>query len=431
MNNFRVERDSIGAFRVPADAYYGIFTERARQNFRISHSKMPIEIIRSLALIKKAAVMANVRLGKLAKKKGDAIIRAADEVIKGKYDDEFILDAFQAGAGTSSNMNVNEVIANRATEILGGRKGQYIVHPNDDVNMSQSSNDVFPAAIRITSYMLSLKLLREVHLLGEALKEKRAEFRGVKKVGRTHLQDAVNINVGDEFRGYEGVVMREHSHIKAAAGELLELNLGATAVGNGLNTPKGFKREIISAIRRMTGIKFREGRNLFELTQSHNSLLNFSSALRNLAVGIDKICNDMRLLSSGPLAGFNEILLPKVQPGSSIMPAKVNPSIPEAVNMACYRVIGNDTVVMMAANAGQLELNVMTPVIAFSLVESTRILENAIETLRKKAIAGLKVNEKRLKETASSNVMDYTRLAPKLGYSRVAELIKKKLKELK
>ncbi len=361
---FRIEEDFLGKVRVPLGAYYGIFTVRASQNFRISASKPPREFIRMFALVKKSCAEANMATGELGAKAGKAICRAASEVAEGKFDSEFILGSYTAGAGTPFNMNMNEVIANRANEILGMKKGAYSpVHPNNHVNMSQSSNDAIPAAIRLTLISQSREVMLEAIKLAAEIEKKEKEFSGVAKAGRTHLMDAVPLMVSDELSAFSSALRLDSARIRQAAESLSELPLGATALGSGINTHPAYKKAAIRRIIANTGIKVRGGENLFRLTSMCSGFLAYSSALRSLAATIHKLSNDLKLLSSGPNTMVGEYILPEVEPGSSIMPGKVNPSIPECAEMIANRVIGNDTSVLLACTGGQLQLNVQTPLI--------------------------------------------------------------------
>ncbi|MDE1810928.1 MAG: aspartate ammonia-lyase [Candidatus Micrarchaeota archaeon] len=423
----RIEHDVLGDVKVDADAYYGSETQRSLNNFQISGLRLQNELIYALANVKIAAAVSNVRLGKLDKKRGDAIVKAAKEVVLGKLDDQFVVGVFQAGAGTSTNMNVNEVIANRAIELLHGKKGDYsIVHPNDHVNMSQSTNDAFHSAIRIAT-MLSIKnkLIPSLARLNKALDRKSSEFGKVLKVGRTHLQDAVPMSLGQEFSAFSTAVFVEIERMNLAEEELQYLPIGGTAIGTGINTPKGYKESVIKEINRLTGCSFKNAKNFFYEIPDQSSEAFVSGLLRNVAIVLNKIANDLRLLTSGPSTGFGDIILPEVQPGSSIMPGKINPSVPEMVNMVCFEVIGNDSVVANAAQNGQLQLNVFTPLIAFKLLQSIEILSNAVDTLTTKCINGIRANEKLLRERLEHDMSIATALSPYIGYARAAEIARK------
>ena len=377
----RVERDPLGEFEVPADAYYGVQTARARANFRISGYTAPDSLVRATVLVKRAAAEANRELKRLPARVADAIIAAADEILAGKLRDQFVVDIYQAGAGTSHNMNVNEVLANRAAETLGLPRGTYKdIHPNDHVNMGQSTNDVFPTATRVALAVEHLKFVEECRALAGAFATKSEQFDDVLKVGRTHLQDAVPITLGQEFGGYAACLEAAADGSEAGVAALYELNLGATAIGTGLNAGDDYTRLAVAAITRLTSLPFRPAANRFRVTQSMGDVVAYSATLRRTAVELGKIASDLRLLSMGPRAGLAEIRLPAVQPGSSIMPGKVNPSVPEMVNQVCFQVSGCDMTVSAAAEAGQLELNVMMPVIAWNALHAQRILTNAMKT---------------------------------------------------
>ena len=419
----RKERDSLGEIEVPDNVLYGAFTTRAYQNFQISGIRAKPDFIRAIAIIKKAAALANMKLGMLDEKIGNAIVQAADEVIQGKHRDQFILDVFQAGAGTPFNMNTNEVIANVAIRKLGGKPGDYhIVHPNNHVNMAQSSNDVIPTATRLSVLLTLPGLIRELDEIILAFHEKAKESDNIIKVGRTHLEDAVPIRYGQVFDGCATAFKRCSERINNAENSMLELSIGGTAVGTGINTHPDFKKTVISELRKLTGFEFVQG-NSVTLSWSMAGFVEMSNALRMLAVELNKISNDLRLLNSGPKTGISEIILPEVEPGSSIMPGKINPSIPEAVNMVCFQVIGNDHAVAMAAEAGQLELNVMTPLIAFDLLWSIELLTNTIRMLREKCVSGITIDEKRCTQLLDNSHALATVLNPYIGYENVAELV--------
>jgi aspartate ammonia-lyase len=422
---FRTERDPLGEIDVPDEAYYGVQTARAVANFPISGLKAPVELVTATILVKKAAAEANLSLGRLPLDVAVPIMRAADEIANGALGDQFVVDVYQAGAGTSHNMNVNEVLANRAAEILGEPRGVYTrVHPNDHVNMSQSTNDVFPTATRLALLMAGLPLVKAAETLADRLDVKAAAFAHVLKTGRTHLQDAVPITLGQELGGYAACLRRAVDDVRHAAGPLHELNLGATAVGTGLNAGDDYRRLAVQHLARYTGLPVVPAQNLFAITQSMGDVLAYSGALRRLAVELGKIASDLRLLSMGPRAGISEIVLPAVQPGSSIMPGKINPSIPEMVNQVCYQVMGCDTTVALACEAGQLELNVMMPVIAWNALHATTILRTAMDALRERCIEGLEADETRARELLDRSTATATALSPYLGYAVTAELAK-------
>jgi aspartate ammonia-lyase len=376
-------------------------------------------------LIKRAAARANVELGRLEARVGEAIIESADEIVNGALRDQFIVDIYQAGAGTSHNMNVNEVLANRASEVLGGAKGEYrLVHPNDHVNMGQSTNDVFPSATRVALLLGHAALVDAARALAASLHRKADEFATVLKVGRTHLQDAVPMTLGQEFGGYEACIERGADDVARAAEQLKEMNLGATAVGTGLNAGDEFSSRTIKHLGASINIDLVPAANRFRVTQSMGDVLAYSSAMRRLAVELGKIASDLRLLSMGPRAGLSEIALPAVQPGSSIMPGKVNPSVPEMVNQVCFQVVGCDTTVCMAAEAGQLELNVMMPVIAWNTLHASTILRNAMRTLTVRTVDGVSADEPRARELLERSTALATALSPYLGYEKTAEIAK-------
>jgi len=422
---YRRERDPLGEHEVPADAYYGIQTQRAAENFPISGMRAPDELVTATVLVKKAAAAANKASGQLPPDIGRAIMDAADEVLAGKLRDQFIVDVYQAGAGTSHNMNTNEVLANRAAEILGEPKGAYTkVHPNDHVNMSQSTNDVFPTATRIALLICHAPLVEAARSLQSALDRKSHEFANVMKVGRTHLQDAVPITLGEVFSGYAACLGRGGDDLEAASRQLLELNLGATAVGTGLNATVGYAEAAVNYLKSYTRLPLQQANNLFRVTQSMGDVVSYSGAMRRLSVELGKVASDLRLLSMGPRAGISEIALPAVQPGSSIMPGKVNPSVPEMVNQVCYQVMGCDVTVAMAAEAGQLELNVMMPVIAWNALHASRILRNAMTALRIKTVDGITADEVRARELLDRSTAVATALSPHIGYAATAEIAK-------
>ena len=426
---FRTERDPLGELNVPADAYYGVQTARAVENFRISDLRAPFDLVTATILIKKAAAEANRDLGRLDAVVANAIVSAADEILSGRLRDQFVVDTYQAGAGTSHNMNANEVLANRAGELLGEARGTYKrVHPNDHVNMGQSTNDVFPAATRLALLLSHGRLIDAARDLVDALQRKADEFAGILKTGRTHLQDAVPLTLGQEFGGYAACIRRGADDIDQACTQLLELNVGATAVGTGLNAGDDYRQKAIEYLRNYTGLGLKSADNLFRVTQSMGDVLAYSSAMRRLAVELSKIANDLRLLSMGPRAGLSEIVLPAVQPGSSIMPGKVNPSVPEMVNQVCFQVIGCDTTVAMACEAGQLELNVMMPVIAWNALHSSTILHHAMNTLRLLTIEGIVADAARARELLDRSTATATALSPYIGYAATAEIAKEAVK---
>ena len=426
---FRTERDPLGEHPVPADAYYGIQTVRAANNFPISGLRAHPELVTATVLIKKAAAEANVELQRLDARIGSAIGQTADEIIGGALRDQFIVDVYQAGAGTSHNMNVNEVIANRAAEILGGARGEYsVVHPNDHVNMGQSTNDVFPSATRLALLLAHAGLLASARALAAALSKKADAFTSVLKVGRTHLQDAVPMTLGQEFGGYAACIELGADDVERAAWQLRELNIGATAVGTGLNAGDDYTASTIRNLSRFTGLELMPAANRFRVTQSMGDIVAYSGAMRRLAVELAKVANDLRLLSMGPRAGLSEIALPAVQPGSSIMPGKVNPSIPEMVNQVCFQVFGCDVTICMAAEAGQLELNVMMPVIAWNALHVSTILREAMTALRVRCIDGVEADAARCRELLDRSTAVATALNPYIGYAATAEIAKESVR---
>lgn len=422
----RIERDSLGERELPADAYYGIQTARAVENFPISGWKPYPSLVTATIQIKKAAARANASFGSLDARIAEAIEAAADEVLAGRLRDQFVVDPFQAGAGTSHNMNANEVLANRAIELLGGKKGDYsIVHPNDHVNMAQSTNDVFPTAMRLAALEETGKLTIALDLLAGALRNKAIEFDQIVKSGRTHLQDAAPIRLGQELGAYSTSIRKNKDRIARAAEDLKEIGLGGTAVGTGLNAAPGYRRRIVDELSRITNQTLRATEDYFEAMQSMSPFVSLSSAIRVLATDVLRIANDLRLLSSGPNTGLAEINLPAVQPGSSIMPGKINPVIAEMTGMVCFQAMGNDLVIAMAAQAGQLELNVMMPVIAFNLSMSLTILTNALTVMRERCIVGVTANEEQCRWYAEHSVSLVTALNPRIGYARAAEIAKR------
>jgi aspartate ammonia-lyase len=422
---YRIERDPLGEVRVPADAYYGAQTARAAKNFPISGLRAPNELIVATVLVKKAAAEANMALRRLPREIGAAIVAAADEILAGRHRDQFIVDVYQAGAGTSHNMNANEVIANRAAEMLGAARGDYErVHPNDHVNMSQSTNDVFPTATRLALLQTTPALVEVARRLADALEQKARAFARVLKTGRTHLQDAVPMTLGQEFGGFAACLRVAADGVEASVEPLAELNLGATAVGTGLNAGDDYVARAIARLRSYTGLRLRPAVNRFRLTQSMGDVLAWSGAVRRLAVEAGKIASDLRLLSMGPRAGLSEITLPAVQPGSSIMPGKVNPSVPEMVNQVCHQVRGCDATIEAAAEAGQLELNVMMPVITWNALHSARILTNALDVLRTRTVQGIRADVKRSRELLDRSTAVATALSPYIGYAATAEMAK-------
>ena len=424
----RIERDFLGEMELPDDAYYGVQTKRAVHNFPITGQKLNRDFIIALAIIKKAAAKANIKTGQLPTNIGAAIVQAADEIIAGKWHEQFVVDCIQGGAGTSMNMNVNEVVANLAVEKLGGTKGDYkLVSPNNHVNMAQSTNDVIPTAIRLTSVTKANRLLTELVNLETGLTVKAEEFSRVLKMGRTHLQDAVPITLGQEFKAYAIAVNRAVKRVKAALHHLFRINMGATAVGTGLNAEPEYLEEVVRQICLLTGETFVSSPNLVDATQNTDDLAEFSSALKVCALTLSKIANDLRLMASGPKCGFNEILLPAMQPGSSIMPGKVNPVIPEVVNQVAFQVCGNDLTISLAVEAGQFELNVMEPVMAYNLFDSLTLLTNAVNTLNRNCISGIKANFERCQELVDNSIGIVTAISPHIGYEKACAIAREAL----
>ncbi|MCP4581069.1 MAG: aspartate ammonia-lyase [candidate division Zixibacteria bacterium] len=428
-SNDRIERDTLGKVKVASGAYFGAQTQRAVENFKVSGFHLQPVFIWAQAIIKQAAAKANLDSGKLDMIIGEAIINASSEITAGKFKDQFVVDVFQAGAGTSQNMNINEVIANRANETLGAKIGEYKpVHPNDHVNMGQSTNDTIHGAIHIAAYVeISKHLLPSVKKLADSLRDKAREFDDVLKVGRTHLQDAVPIRLGQEFGAYEAMIRADHERIELASKELLKLAIGGSAVGTGLNAGPEYREKVIEHIRQATGFKFSTAGNMFEAMQSFDAVVSIAGALRVLVVNLSKIADDFRLLSSGPRAGLAEISLPAVQPGSSIMPGKVNPVMAEMLNMVCYQAMGCDTVIAHAARAGQLELNVMMPVIAYNLLMEIEILYGGIESFTDRCVSGIMANIENCRKYAERSPALATALNPHIGYNKAAEIAKEAL----
>jgi aspartate ammonia-lyase len=426
---FRIEQDPIGELRVPADAYYGVQTQRAVENFPISGMTAPPELIVATVQIKKAAAEANVALGRLEAGIAGAIVKAADEILAGKLRDQFVVDVYQAGAGTSHNMNANEVLANRAAELLGAPRGDYSrVHPNDHVNMGQSTNDVFPTATRLALLAMIPDTIAAAKALAAGLSAKGGEFNAILKTGRTHLQDAVPMTVGQELGGFAANVAHAAKELERSARQLLELNLGSTAVGTGLNAGNDYTARAVANLAAYTGSRVRPAVNRFRVTQSMGDVLGYSGALRRLAMEVGKVASDLRLLSMGPRAGIAELKLPAVQPGSSIMPGKVNPSVPEMVNQVCFQVFGCDATILAAAEAGQLELNVMMPVIAWNAIHATRILRQAMIVLQERCVAGIEADAARCRELLDRSTAVATALSPYIGYAATADIAKTAVK---
>ncbi|MGR3208743.1 aspartate ammonia-lyase [Bacillus glycinifermentans] len=420
---YRTEKDFLGEKNIPADVYYGIQTLRAAENFPITGYKIHEEMIKALAVVKKAAALANMETKRLYKGLGDAIVQAADEMIEGKLHDQFIVDPIQGGAGTSMNMNANEVIGNRALELLGHQKGEYIhLSPNTHVNMSQSTNDVFPTAIHISTLKLLEKLLDTMEYMLSAFKKKASEFDHVIKMGRTHLQDAVPIRLGQEFEAYSRVIERDIKRIKQSRQHLYEVNMGATAVGTGLNADPRYIENVVKHLADISGLPLVGADHLVDATQNTDAYTEVSAALKVCMMNMSKIANDLRLMASGPRAGLAEISLPARQPGSSIMPGKVNPVMAELINQIAFQVIGNDHTICLASEAGQLELNVMEPVLVFNLLQSISIMNNGFRSFTDHCVTGIEANEKRLKAYVEKSAGVITAVNPHLGYEAAARI---------
>ncbi|MCY8402645.1 aspartate ammonia-lyase [Bacillus sonorensis] len=421
--SYRTEKDFLGEKNIPADVYYGIQTLRAAENFPITGYKIHEEMIKALAVVKKAAALANMETKRLYKGLGEAIVQAADEIIEGKLHDQFIVDPIQGGAGTSMNMNANEVIGNRALELLGHQKGEYIhLSPNTHVNMSQSTNDVFPTAIHISTLKLLEKLLDTMDYMLDAFRKKAQEFDHVIKMGRTHLQDAVPIRLGQEFEAYSRVIERDIKRIKQSRQHLYEVNMGATAVGTGLNADPRYIENVVKHLADISGLPLVGADHLVDATQNTDAYTEVSAALKVCMMNMSKIANDLRLMASGPRAGLAEISLPARQPGSSIMPGKVNPVMAELINQIAFQVIGNDHTICLASEAGQLELNVMEPVLVFNLLQSISIMNNGFRSFTDHCVTGIEANEKRLKAYVEKSAGVITAVNPHLGYEAAARI---------
>jgi aspartate ammonia-lyase len=426
----RIEIDPLGEKAIPETAYYGIQTLRAVENFPVSGIKAPLAFIKAYVLVKKAAALANAEVGWLDQKTAKAIVQSCDEILAGKLLDQFVVDVFQAGAGTSFNMNVNEVLANRALEILGKAKGDYkTVNPNDHVNMAQSTNDTFPTAMHVAVLMALQPLLKELDSLAEAFEKIGKKHSDTVKSGRTHLQDAVPVTIGQEFSAYASALRNACNQLRERQKNLYELALGGTAAGTGANAHPKYKQLAIAELQKMTGFPLKPAKNTFEALQSCRPLQTVSSALKELASELIRVANDLRLLSSGPTTGLAEIALPPVQPGSSIMPGKVNPVMAECLDMVAFQVVGNDLTVSLAVQAGQLDLNVMTPVIMYNVLFSIELLTNYLPAFRKKCVEGIAVDEKRCAEYLEKNPALATFLSPHIGYLEASKIAKQALEE--
>lgn len=425
----RVDRDSLGNITVPANAYYGPFTTRAKQQYTVTGQTAHICLIKAFVMVKRSAALANKSLGLLDGEIADAIIRSCDEILDGKFIDQFVLDSVNSGAGTAFNMNCNEVIANRSLENLGKQKGEYeIISPNDHVNMSQSSNDTFPTAMHIAILLNSVELLSAIELVINTFSKKAEEFKDIVKIGRTHLMDALPVTLGNEFEEYAFSLKRANQMVTLAGKHLEYVGLGGTAVGTGANAPKGFRESAIRYLSEITRLDLKPSENMFYSLQSKFEVSTYSSSLRNLALELIKMANDIRLMASGPVAGFSEILIPPVHAGSSIMPGKVNPSLAECLNMICFNVVGNDVSVAMAAQAGQLELNVMLPGMLKCVLDSMDMLKNFLPIFAKNMIEGIKVNRDKIESYVEKSPTLVTLLNPYIGYLQAAEIYKESIK---
>lgn len=426
---FRLDRDSLGEVKIPSNAYYGAFTGRAVKQYKVTGNKSHKHLISAYVMIKRSAAVANIKTKAIDKKRGYAIIKACDKILAGKYVDQFVIEEINSGAGTAFNMNTNEVICNVALEIIGKKKGDYdSLHPNDHVNMSQSSNDTFPTAMHVAILLNVDEMIASVDILVKSLTKKAKEFSGFKKIGRTHLMDALPVTLGSEFAAYATSITKARNAIIAARSELELVGLGGTAVGNGANTPRGYRQIAISELAKISKLHLRPEKDMQHSLQSKFAVANMSSAIRNLALELNKIANDVRLMASGPIAGLSELGIPAVHAGSSIMPGKVNPSLAECLNMVCFGIIGNDTAVANAAQAGQFELNVMLPGMLKAVLDSTDMLKRFLPVFSANLIDGLTANESRLKQNIEKSPVIVTLLAPKIGYQKSADLFKESLK---
>ena len=426
---YRSDRDSLGIVKIPADSYYGPFTGRAIKQYDVTGQKSHRYLIKSFVMIKRSAAIANMKTKALDTKRGNAIVKACNKILAGKYQDQFVVDMINSGAGTAFNMNTNEVIANIALKILGKKLGQYeFLHPNDHVNMSQSSNDTYPTAMNMSILFALNSLLPKIDKLTMSLAKKAKQFSKYKKIGRTHLMDALPVTLGSEFDAYVTSITKASNAITSSKKHLEQVALGGTAVGTGANTPKGYRKKVILELSKISKLKLVEQKNMQHSLQSKFAVANTSSAIRNLAIELGKISNDIRLMASGPVAGFGELEIPAVHAGSSIMPGKVNPSLAECMNMICFSVIGNDTAVAFAAQAGQLELNVMLPVMLKSVLDSTDMLTNFLPIFTVNLIDGLGANKKKLQTNIEKSPVIVTLLAPKIGYQKSADLFKESIK---
>jgi aspartate ammonia-lyase len=426
---YRTDRDSLGEVKIPSGAYYGAFTGRAVKQYKVTGKKSHPYLISAFVMIKRSAAIANMKTKAIDKKRASAIIKACDKILAGKFTDQFVIEEINSGAGTAFNMNTNEVICNVALGILGKKKGDYeYLHPNDHVNMSQSSNDTFPTAMHVAILLNVNEVLAAIDILIKSLAKKAREFSSFKKIGRTHLMDALPVTLGSEFAAYVTSITKARNAIILAKSDLELVGLGGTAVGNGANTPRGYRPIVISELAKISGLDLKAEKDMQYSLQSKFAVANMSSAIRNLALELNKIANDIRLMASGPIAGLSEIGIPAVHAGSSIMPGKVNPSLAECLNMVCFAVVGNDTTVANAAQAGQFELNVMLPGMLKAVLDSTDMLKNFVPIFAKNLIDGLSANEKRLEQNIEKSPVIVTLLAPKIGYQKSADLFKESLK---
>ena len=426
---YRSDRDSLGSVKIPADAYYGPFTGRAIKQYHVTEQNPHPYLIRSFVMIKRSAAITNVKAKKLDNKQGNAVVKACDKILAGRYQDQFVVDMINSGAGTAFNMNVNEVIANISLKILGKKLGQYqYLHPNDHVNMSQSSNDTYPTAMHMSVLFALDDLIPIIKKLEVSLDKKSKQFEKYKKIGRTHLMDALPVTLGSEFHAYSASIRYARLKIEGVNESLYRIALGGTAVGTGVNTPSGYSKNVIRELARISNLPLKPATESQHALQSRLAITHTSSFLRNLAVELGKISNDIRLMASGPVAGFGELEIPEVHAGSSIMPGKVNPSLAECMNMICFSIIGNDTTVAFAAQAGQLELNVMLPVMLKAVLDSTDMLTNFTPIFTANLIAGLTANKEKLQSNIEKSPVIVTLLAPKIGYQKSAELFKESLK---
>ena len=426
MASFRIEKDSLGEVKVPEDRYWGAQTQRSLENFKIGQDKFPRNFIRAFGILKKAAALVNVDLKLLEPQKASFIVKACDEIIEGLWDEHFPLVVWQTGSGTQTHMNINEVISNRAIELQGGKKGDKSIHPNDDVNKGQSSNDTFPTAMHIAvAEALSQKFLKNLEGLKKSLEKKQKDFKDIIKIGRTHLMDATPLTLGQEFSAYVSQLEACEKRLEACLEEVSFLALGGTAVGTGLNTHKDFPQKVAQAVSKITGLSFKTAPNKFEALSSHEPLVQLSGTLKTLSCALMKLANDLRWLASGPRCGLGELLLPANEPGSSIMPGKVNPTQCEALSMVCVQVIGQDTAVSLAGASGHFQLNVFKPVMVFNVLKSLELLADACESFRSKCLEDLKPNKAQIQQHLESSLMLVTALNPHIGYDKAAEVAKK------